>query len=810
MGRTVFIKEHKVMYWKSSFRLCALSVLLSIVPSTHAQELLTNPGFEEGTNTIPWNETIPPTGWQKYGNWGWAGWKQNINFPSHTGTKYVDAGAWTYGEYGVWYQDINVDAGEAYICSIWSRIEGWGSDPHASMIMEFRDASNRVLLTDRLDIFTGTPPNPNVWAQYVFTTRPAPANTAYARYLLRGEARCTAMFDDASVTAVGLQRSSDFNDDGFVNFPDYAEMAQAWLFDCNEPHCVMYDLDNSGTIDKGDLKNFTEEWLTYDEYVTIDINEMVTFQEMDGFGASLTESSAYLIHSALTEQQRQELMLDLFDAEIGIGLSYLRQPMGASDFRLSDYTYDDMPAGQTDYGLVNFSIGRDQTHIIPLLQIAVAINPDIKIMGSPWSAPAWMKNSGQLGYGRLIDSDAIYDTYANYFVKYVQAYAAAGLSIDAVTLQNEPYHEPYGYPGMRMEPADQVRLVIYMGPKFQANNINTKIVVWDHNWDNPGYPITVLNNPEANPYIAGSAFHAYAGDVSAQLQVVSAHPDKDIYFTECSGGDWSTNFGNNLMWDTSTLIIKAVRYYAKTVVKWNLALDQDHGPKIGGGCGNCRGVVTINRYSGEVTREVEYYSLGHAAKFVKPGAFRIDSTEQPGQNLENVAFVNRDGSIAVIVLNPNTFRQNVELKWKGWAFIYGLPSRSVTTFRWPNENNAMVEVWTTTADQTKLLQRQTGARFYFLPLPDQASNPNPPDGAIDVNPDSDLSWTAGSYTYSHDVYFGMTNPPPFSHNQRTSTFDPGLMFPQTKYYWRIDEINSSGTTTGIVWSFTTEEVPPPI
>ena len=205
----VFFKEYKVMYSKSSFCLCVLSVLLSIVLSTYAQELLTNPGFEEGTNTIPWNETIPPTGWQKYGNWGWAGWKQNTIFPSHTGTKYVDAGALSYGQYGVWYQDIRVNVGEAYICSIWSRIEGWGNDPHAYMMMAFRDASNRVLLTDRLDIFTGTPPSPNVWKQYVLTTQPAPADATHASYLLRGEAMCTAMFDDASVTAVGLPQSRD-------------------------------------------------------------------------------------------------------------------------------------------------------------------------------------------------------------------------------------------------------------------------------------------------------------------------------------------------------------------------------------------------------------------------------------------------------------------------------------------------------------------------------------------------------------------------------------------------------------------------
>lgn len=687
-----------------------LSALFGTVSTTHGQELLTNPGFEEGTNTVPWNDTIPPTSWHKYGNWGWAGWKNNR--PAHTGTKFVDAGGWNYGEYGVWYQEINIDAGKTYICSIWARTEGWGSNPHASMMIEFRNSSGAIISTDRLDIFTGTVPSPNTWTRYVLTTRSAPAGAAYTRFLLRGETLCTAMFDDASVVPATLQLSPDINDDGVVNFRDYAELVQAWLCPAAYPYCAKYDLDGSGSVYYGDLKILTGDWLVYDEYVTIDIDQTVRFQEMDGFGASLTESSAYLIGQVLTQQERHALLQDLFDPSIGIGLSYLRQPMGASDFRLSDYTYDDMPTGQTDYGLTNFSIANDKLYIIPVLQQIVAINPDIKIMGSPWSAPAWMKDSKHLFYGRLIDSDPIYDTYAEYFVKYVQAYAIeAGLAIDAITLQNEPHYEPYSYPGLRMEPPDQIRLAIRLGQRFQANNIQTKIVIWDHNWDNPGYPITVLNDPVARPYIAGSAFHAYGGSVSAQLQVVAAHPDKGIYFTECSGGDWAPNFGDNLMWDTSTLIIKAVRYYAKTVVKWNLALDQNHGPKLSGGCGNCRGVVTIDLYTGEVTREVEYYSLGHAAKFVRPGARRIASTEQAGMNIENVVFVNADGSTVVIALNPNTFRQNVEFKWKGQSFIYGLPRRSVTTFRWPDETNATVEVWVTTADQTKLLERQLTTAF---------------------------------------------------------------------------------------------------
>jgi len=594
--------------------------------------------------------------------------------------------------------------------------EGWGTDPHASMMMQFRNASNTILSTERLDIFTGIAPSPNVWTQYAFTTPPAPAGTTYARFLLRGEAQCTAMFDDASVVASGVIANPDFNGDGVVDFQDYAELAQVWLCDSGQSHCTMYDLDNSDRIDSGDLEILCREWLEYDQYVTIDIDDTVKYQEMDGFGASLTESSAWLICNSLTQQQRQALMEDLFDLNIGIGLSYLRQPMGSSDFRLEDYTYDDVPPRFPDYALEEFSIDHDRAYIIPLLQQAVLINPELKIMGSPWSAPAWMKDSKELYYGRLTDSDAIYNTYADYFVKYVQAYAAEGLTIDAVTLQNEPHYEPHSYPGMRMEPADQIRLAILLGQKFEVNNIGTKIVVWDHNWNNPGYPITVLNNSQAKAYIAGTAFHAYSGHVSAQLQVVAAHPDRDIYFTESSGGDWAPIFGDNLMWDTSRLIIKAVRYYAKTVVKWNLALDEDRGPKISGGCGNCRGVVTINQSTGQVTREVEYYSLGHASKFVRPGARRIESTEQPGLNIENVAFANPHASIVVIVLNPTTFRQNVALAWKQQSFIYVLPRRSVTTFRWPNEANAKVEVWTTTADQTKLLEKQPETRFH-LSLP---------------------------------------------------------------------------------------------
>jgi glucosylceramidase len=332
------------------------------------------------------------------------------------------------------------------------------------------------------------------------------------------------------------------------------------------------------------------------------------------------------------------------------------------------------------------------------------------IMGSPWSPPAWMKDSGALGYGRLIDSDAVYATYADYFVKYVQAYAALGIDIRAITLQNEPHHEPYSYPGMRMERAEQSRLVQWLGPKFQAASITTRIIAWDHNWDEFNYPIFLLHDQAANPYIDGSAFHCYAGIVSNQSLVHNVHPDKDIYFTECSGGGWQPNFGANLMWDMSNLLIGATRHWAKTVIKWNIALDQDGGPKIDGGCTNCRGVVTIDKFTGEMTKNAEYYALGHASRFVLPGASRIASSDASGA-VENVAFLNASGSFAVLVLNAESSAQSVEMTWRGQRFVYDLPERSVVTFTWPDAYNPPVEVWMTTADQTRRLHRMVDINF---------------------------------------------------------------------------------------------------
>jgi glucosylceramidase len=441
------------------------------------------------------------------------------------------------------------------------------------------------------------------------------------------------------------------------------------------------------------------------ENLDLNVNDTQTFQKIDGFGASLTDSSAWLIYKFLNASERQVVLTDLFDPNEGIGLSYLRQPMGSSDLRLAEYSYDDLPSGQTDYNMAHFSIAYDANYIIPTLLEIRAINPDVKIMGSPWSPPAWMKTSGSRLYGSLINDDKVYRALANYFVRFIQGYAAYGIDVNAITLQNEPYYEPYSYPGMRMEPADQIRLVKFMGPAFEANSIDTKILIWDHNWDNTSFAITVYNDSVARSYIDGSAWHHYGGDVSAQTTVHDARPEKNIYFTEGSDGTWNDGGFSADLIRNGTFVVDVIRNWAKTVIKWNLALDQNNGPKISGGCGTCYGVITINQSTRQVSRRPHYYALGHASKFLRPGAVRIGANDNIG-GLRTVVFKNTDGSIVSYVVNPSSVSHNLKINWNGQWFIYTIPAQSIVTFRWDNTASAIVQVMITSGDGSKLLEQQ--------------------------------------------------------------------------------------------------------
>lgn len=419
---------------------------------------------------------------------------------------------------------------------------------------------------------------------------------------------------------------------------------------------------------------------TLDAATTVlEVDTATKYQEIVGFGASLTDASAWLIQNKLTADQREALLRELFGRDLGLGFSFTRVDMGASDFSLRHYSYDDMPAGQTDPTLANFSIEPDRAETIPILKRALAINPELKIMASPWSAPGWMKTTGSMIKGTLLPE--AYDPFANYFRRFIEAYAAEGIPIWAITVQNEPHFEPENYPGMRLDPAARAKLVgQHLGPLFEQRGITTRILDWDHNWDEPHSPLGVLADAAARKYVSGVAWHCYGGDVSAQSTVRDAYPEKDVFFTECSGGEWAPRFADNLVWMTKTLIIGGTRNWARGVLMWNLALDESYGPHTGG-CGNCRGVVTINSTNGLVTRNEEYYAFGHASRFVRPGARRVASTTGR-EGLESVAFQNPDGSRVLLVVNTAALERAFAVREAGRAFRYTLPAGAVATFRW--------------------------------------------------------------------------------------------------------------------------------
>lgn len=414
---------------------------------------------------------------------------------------------------------------------------------------------------------------------------------------------------------------------------------------------------------------------------TLTVDDAIQYQEMVGFGASMTDASAWLIETKLPAAQRDALMQELFGRNPGIGLSFMRLTIGASDFSMHDYSLDDMPPGETDPALARFSIDSNRPYLLPAVKQAYAINPQLRIMASPWSAPGWMKTTGSLIQGTLTPGG--YPALAEYLRRYVRAYESEGIPIFALTVQNEPHYEPGSYPGMRLDPGQRAKLLEeHLGPLFARDGLRTKILDWDHNWDQPGSPLAVLGDTAARKYVAGVAWHCYGGDVSAQGAVHDAHPDKEAYFTECSGGNWAPVWADNLKWFVGTLVIDATRNWAKGVLLWNLALDENSGPHLGG-CADCRGVVTIGSTTGSVTRNVEYYALAHASRFVKPGAHRIASSSDI-EGVKSVAFRNADdGSKVLIVLNTAPLERTVVVRWSGRTFSYVVPAGAAVTFHWP-------------------------------------------------------------------------------------------------------------------------------
>ncbi len=407
------------------------------------------------------------------------------------------------------------------------------------------------------------------------------------------------------------------------------------------------------------------------------------YQRMAGFGAAITEGSAWLMRHGMSEPQRDALMRELFTRDgndgKGLGFELTRLTIGASDFSRRHYSLDDMPPGQTDPALKHFSLDPERADVIPAVKQALALNPRLQVMASPWSAPGWMKTTDSLVQGQL--KPEFYGAFAKYMVRYVEEMKAEGVSIFALTLQNEPHFEPPDYPGMRVPPATRAAVVgQHLGPLLKAKGMATQILEWDHNWDEPWSPMAMLSDASARQYVSGVAWHCYAGDVAAQSQVAQHFPELDVWFTECSGGEWKPQWAETLPWITRNLIIGSTRHGARGVLMWNLALDPAYGPHLGG-CKDCRGVVTIDPRDGSVTRNIEYYAFGHASRFVRQGARRVDSHGDL-KGLDHVAFTNADGSTVLIVCNSAAEARRFTVQAPGRRFAYELPASGVVTLVW--------------------------------------------------------------------------------------------------------------------------------
>lgn len=412
---------------------------------------------------------------------------------------------------------------------------------------------------------------------------------------------------------------------------------------------------------------------TFNNFQNIEIDDAQKFQYIDGFGYTLTGGSVEVINR-LSPSKRKALLNELFgNDKNSISISYLRLSIGASDLDGEVFSYDDLPEGQTDPSLSKFSLARDKD-LISMLKEILAINPKIKIIAAPWSPPVWMKDNGKSIGGNL--KTEFYDTYAKYFVKYIQGMQKEGIIIDAITPQNEPLH-PGNNPSLLMV-SDQQRDFIKqsLGPIFKSNNIKTKIVVYDHNCNKPEYAINILNDSEAKQYIDGSAFHLYEGDISALTTVHNAHPDKNLYFTEQWTGAKGT-FDEDLNWHTKNVIIGSMRNWSKIALEWNLANDPEYKPHTRGGCTECKGAITVSD-SENFTRNIAYYIIAHASKFVPANSQRIASTQT--ENLATVAFKTPAGKTVLIVQNNNQADESFNIKFKLKIAQVTIAGRSVATY----------------------------------------------------------------------------------------------------------------------------------
>ena len=462
-------------------------------------------------------------------------------------------------------------------------------------------------------------------------------------------------------------------------------IAQAALRKAAEVHAWLTTYDKTSLFAEQSPIPFTKQT---NSSITIDLDDHKTFQPIDGFGFALTGGSAQHLHH-MDAAKRAALLHELFATDANnIGVSYLRISIGASDLNDHVYSYDDMPAGETDPQLKNFTLKEDRVDLLPVLKEILAINPQIQILGSPWSAPAWMKNNNDVKGGEL--KHEYYEAYANYFVKYIQGMRAEGVTIDAVTPQNEPLN-PKNTPSMILQAPDEAAFIKNnLGPAFKAAAIKTKIILYDHNCDVPEYATSILQDPAASPYIDGSGFHLYGGEITAMTKVHDAAPQKNLYFTEFMAVEPTEPNRITITKPVVGTFIGALQNWSRNVLLWNLAANSKFEPHTdNGGCPICQGAVTID--GNQVTRNLAYYAVAHFSKFVRPGSVRIGSTfaaTTPAgshDTLPNVAFKTPDQNIVLIVANDSTAPQSFTVRQQTHTFRADLKPGSVATYTWPSK-----------------------------------------------------------------------------------------------------------------------------
>jgi len=406
---------------------------------------------------------------------------------------------------------------------------------------------------------------------------------------------------------------------------------------------------------------------------TLTIDPEQCFQPIEGFGFSLTGGSAMLI-SRLPDDDRQALLRELFSADDdGIAISMLRLSIGASDLSERCFSYDD--SLDDDFALAHFDIEAGDRELIPLLQEILSIQPALKIIATPWSAPAWMKTNRAAIGGKL--RPECYSVYADYLLRYLQAMRERGIVIHAITPQNEPQNHK-NEPSMVMEVHEQAAFIKHhLGPALHRGGFEAvELLCWDHNCDAKDYPLTLFADDEVKSYLSGSAWHLYAGDISALSEVHQAHPEMKIYFTEQWVGS-DGEFGGDLLWHGRHVLIGALQHWSRVVLEWNLASDPDCCPHTPGGEARCVGALTIGD---TLQRNVAYYVIAHAAKCVPPGSQRVASNATT--TLPHVAFRTPTGQGVLIVLNDGEDEQRFELQCHGHHALVTLPPRALATLVW--------------------------------------------------------------------------------------------------------------------------------